>query len=120
MRGVRTAGLCSQRTKRLGHQGAKTREEHPERELTNVGARCDTSAVDLRCASRLWRNRDLQKSLFLAHNPADFSSSSYSEQDKTGSGYTSQTANGNENYCRAMVTWSLFHSTETRARFAAR
>ncbi len=77
MRGVRTAGLCSQRTKRLGHQGAKTREEHPERELTNVGARCDTPALDLRCAPRMWRNRDLQKSLFLAHGPAEFSSSSY-------------------------------------------
>src|SRR5712692_1866959 len=69
MRGVRTAGLCSQRTNFLGHQGAKTREKHPKRELTNVGARFDTPILDLHCAARLWRNRDCQKSLFLASAP---------------------------------------------------
>ena len=86
MRGVRTVGLCSPRTRRIGYHEAKTHEKHRDRELTDVGARCDTPALDLHCASRLWHNRALEKTLFLLMgDTADFSSSPYPELDRKGS-----------------------------------
>jgi len=74
MRGVRTVGLCSPRPRRVGYHEAKAHEKHRNRELTDVGTRCDTPALDLHCAPRLWHNRALEKTLSLAHGAADFSS----------------------------------------------
>src|SRR5713226_4472711 len=72
MRGVRTVGLCSPRPRRVGYHEAKAHEKHRNRELTDVWTRCDTPALDLHCAPRLWHNRALEKTLFLAHGAADF------------------------------------------------